>query len=495
MKRIVLSLMLAALTLTATAQHSHRRSENSWRNDYSSVTGRKDVEPSVVSLRLRHPGELDRQLTADDRTHVTTLIVEGAVNDADLRVIAELARRQKIMVRGKEQKAFLNVDLEHVRYFVGDRERDYLPEYVFKGCTTLRSIVLPYRLREIGRDAFSGCSNLEVVAMPDDLERIGTHAFYNCSKLFGIFIPDYVTEISDDTFYGCSALREVSLPEGLITIARNAFCRSGLTSIEIPESVRIIGSSAFANCKMSVARIPATVERCAADAFVSWSLQAYEVEEGNPEYSSVDGVLYSADGHRLVNYPSGRQGGFVVPEFVTEINGGVFRSLSYLTSIAFDCNIRTIADGMFEDCTGLTRVVLPEGVEAIGSEAFRGCKALTTIELPSTLRRIGEMAFRACKGMEYIDLPEGLEVIGKEAFDYCTHLAELSVPSTVHQIGFKAFYNCDRMMQLKIKNPQPPVAEKPNDNLKKCVLVVPAGSAAAYQSSAVWGKFKNIQEF
>lgn len=497
MKKVFLSLILAALTITAIAQHDHhsnRRAQNSWRNDYSSISTRKDVESSVLDLRLRRTGELDRQLLPEDRLHVTTLILEGVVNDADLRVIADLARRKTIMSHGKEVKAFLNVDLENVRYFNGDKECDYLPESAFRDCKSLRSIVLPYRLREIGKSVFSGCSNLEVVAMPDDLDRIGRNAFYDCSSLSSIFIPDYVTEIPDEAFRGCSDLRKVSLPDGLISIGAHAFRATGLTAIQLPASVRTVGENAFANAQIHTAVIPATVDHCAADAFVSWHLMEYQVEEGNREYSSVDGVLYSADRHRLIAYPAGRTGGFVVPSFVTDINPGVFRSLTNITSIEFECHLTDIYDSMFEDCAGLTRVVIPEGVQSIGKEAFRGCKALNTVQLPSSLRRIGVMAFRACKGMAYIELPDGLEVIGEQAFDYCTHLSELTVPATVRQIGNKAFYNCDRMMQLVVNAPKPPVAEKLNDNLKKIILKVPAGTASAYASSPAWGKFKNIQE-
>lgn len=497
MKRFFLSLMLVALTLTAAAQHDHhskRRAQNSWRNDYSSISSRKDVESSVLDLRLRRTGELDRQLLPEDRLHVTTLILEGVVNDADLRVIADLARRKTIISHGKEVKAFLNVDLENVRYFNGDHECDYLPESAFRDCKSLRSIVLPYRLREIGKSAFSGCSALEAVAMPDDLELIGRNAFYSCSSLTSIFIPDYVTEIPDEAFRSCSDLRKISLPEGLVTIGDNAFRATGLTAIDIPASVRAIGDNAFASAQIHTAIIPATVEHCAANAFSSWHLMEFNVEEGNREYCSVDGVLYSADKHRLIVYPAGRTGSFVVPSFVTDINPGVFRSLTHLTSIEFECHITDIYDSMFEDCAGLTRVVLPEGVQTIGKEAFRGCKALNTVQLPSSLRRIGVMAFRACKGMSYIELPDGLEVIGEEAFDYCTHLAELTLPATVRQIGNKAFYNCDRMMQLVVLAPKPPVAEKLNDNLKKIILKVPAGSGSAYTNSPAWGKFKNIQE-
>lgn len=494
MKKILLSLLMLGLALTVTAQHSHRRENNSWRNDYSNVNSRRDVDASVLDLRLRHPGELDRMLRPDDRQQVTTLILEGVVNDADLKVIAELGRRNKVMSRGKEVKAYLNVDLERVRYFNGDRECDYLPDNVFQGCKTLRSIALPYRLREIGRSAFSGCTDLVAVAMPDDLDQIGRSAFYDCSSLTNIFIPDYVTEILEETFRGCSSLVKVSLPDGLATIGNHAFRSTGLTTIEIPSTVRTIGDYAFANSQIRTARIPATVDHCAPSAFNSYKLVAYEVEEGNPEYSSIDGVLYSLDEHRLIAYPAARQGGFVVPEFVTEIAPGIFRSLSNLTSIEFECELREVGASMFEDCSGLTRVVLPEGVEIIGKEAFRGCKALTTIKLPSTVRHIGDMAFRACKGMTSIELPEGLEIIGEEVFDYCTHLAELTVPSTVRQCGHKAFYNCDRLMQLTVLAPEPPVAEKLNDNLKKIILRVPAGCAGAYKSSSAWGKFRNIEE-
>lgn len=495
MKLRILSLMLLALTLTvANAQHSHRRTQDNWRSDYSNVNNRKDVEVSVLNLRLRHPGELARQLSPEDRTQVTTLILDGVFNDADLNCLRELARRRVVMRRGKEVSAFLNLDLENARYFNGERVCDYLPDNAFFNCRTLRSVVLPYRLREIGKSAFYGCSDLVAVAVPDDVEYIGASAFQDCSKLKSFYIPDYITTIYPETFRGCTMLDHVSLPDGLTTIGNHAFRATGLTSISLPTSVRTIGENAFTNTPMRTAYIPAFVDHCAASAFCSPKLMEYQVEEGNPEYSSHDGVLYSLDGNRLICYPAGRSGAFVVPSFVTEIDPGVFRGLVHITSIEFDCPLVTVADAMFEDCTGLTRVALPEGVVNVGKEAFRGCKALTDVQLPSSLRHVGTMAFRACKALQHLELPEGVEDIGEDAFYHCDQLMELVLPSTVRLIGNKAFYNCDRMLQLVVRAPQPPLAEKINDNLKKIVLKVPAGSSAAYRSSASWGKFRNIQE-
>lgn len=491
-------MMLAAGTVFSQQPvHSHRRAHDSWRNDYHNLNNRKDdraVQASILSLRVRRPGELARQLTPEDQQRVTTLILEGVISDADIRVIAELGRRRTILSQGKEVKAYLNVDLENVRYFIDDHESDYLPDNAFRDCKTLRSIVLPYRLRELGRSVFYGCTSLQVVAMPDDLERIGRNAFYGCSSLTDIFIPDYVTDIPDEAFRGCDELSRVSLPDGLLTIGPHAFRATGLTHIDLPGSVHTIGEYAFANTQIATAHIPATVQHCAPTAFTSRQLQAYDVELGHPEYSSTDGVLYSADSHCLIAYPAGRTGSFVVPSFVTQITPGVFRSNLNLTGIEFQCALTDVHDSMFEECAALTRVVLPEGVQSIGKEAFRGCRSLTDVQLPATLRRIGVMAFRACKGLIDIQLPDGLEVIGEEAFDYCTHLQELTVPATVRQIGNKAFYNCDRLMQLTLLAPQPPVAEKLNDNLKKIILRVPTGSSTAYLASPAWGKFKNIQE-
>ena len=76
---------------------------------------------------------------------------------------------------------------------------------------------------------------------------------------------------------------------------------------------------------------------------------------GNPNYTSEDGVLFNKDKTRLVIYPDGKQGDYVIPNTVT-----------------------AVAAGAFNDSVGLTSVTVPESVKNM-DDAFCGCENLHTM--------------------------------------------------------------------------------------------------------------------
>ena len=74
---------------------------------------------------------------------------------------------------------------------------------------------------------------------------------YFCLSLKQIVIPSSVTEIGDNAFYYCSALTQVifEIPSSLTSIGNYAFAGcSSLTQIEIPSSVTSIGKNIFDKC-------------------------------------------------------------------------------------------------------------------------------------------------------------------------------------------------------------------------------------------------------
>ena len=121
------------------------------------------------------------------------------------------------------------------------------------------------------------------------------------------------------------------------------------------------------------------------------SIGEFFVEEGNPLYSSRDGVLFSADGKVLLRYPNGKKDlHYDVPAGVTEIAENAFGSESW--------NIP------------LQTVSLPAGLKKIGRCAFSGCGRLHSLAVPLTVTEIGEYAFRGCTSLERLSLPPGLSV-------------------------------------------------------------------------------------
>jgi len=155
---------------------------------------------------------------------------------------------------------------------------------VFRGCTSLTSIIVPNSVTTIQEAAFSLCTSLTNITVdaanadysnrdgvlfnkdhtviiqcpggkagtytvPNSVTTIGRNAFDGCKSLTGITIPDSVTTIGGAAFYGCTSLTSVSIPDSVTSIGSWVFreCTS-LTSVTIPDSVTSIGDFVFFGC-------------------------------------------------------------------------------------------------------------------------------------------------------------------------------------------------------------------------------------------------------
>ena len=119
----------------------------------------------------------------------------------------------------------------------------------FSTCCDLESVKLPKNLKELGYKAFMNCYQLNNVEIPLGITSIESETFKNCENLTNVTIPQSVIFIGPETFYGCTKLKNINLPESVTTIAKDCFCKSGITNIKIPDSVKNLGVGAFQFCR------------------------------------------------------------------------------------------------------------------------------------------------------------------------------------------------------------------------------------------------------
>ena len=151
--------------------------------------------------------------------------------------------------------------------------------------------------------------------------------------------------------------------------------------------------------------------------------KSYYVDDENEYFTSADGVIYSKDKSVLVKYPIGREGGFTVPETVTEIGGGAFYECVELTAVNIGSNVKTIGVQAFA-FSSVSELNIAEGLESIGWEAFRRTK-IKSIVLPKTLKTIECRAFEG-SALRSVTLPTAIDEFGADVFTM-TELGEINL--------------------------------------------------------------------
>lgn len=267
--------------------------------------------------------------------------------------------------------------------------------------------VTNYTVTEIESYAFDRCTGLTSVSIPASVTKIGSGAFYDCSSLVTYSGGSGVTVIEGSAFQGCSSLKSFTIPSGVTVIEAYTFKQSGLTSITIPANVTRICLDAFEQCgDLQSFAIPASLTDIYDNPFSGCGkLSVITVDEGNPNYKAVDGVLFSKDDKTLIAYPKGKEGTtYTIPASVTKIGSNAFGGCSGLTSVTIPVGVTEIGDYAFSGCSDLTSVTIPAGVTNIGSNAFSSCSGLTSVTIPASVTRIGGHAFSGCSGLTSVTI-------------------------------------------------------------------------------------------
>jgi hypothetical protein len=152
-------------------------------------------------------------------------------------------------------------------------------EGCFYGCQSLRAVLLPETLKELGMATFRDCNSLNDINLPSSITKVGDSSFYNCTSLaiddlslpnleslsksafYGVkinkisnlgkitSIPQHTNDSCPGTFGDPNWLEELILPDTLVSIGSRGLMKyTALKYLNIPSSVTSLGTNACHSC-------------------------------------------------------------------------------------------------------------------------------------------------------------------------------------------------------------------------------------------------------
>lgn len=263
----------------------------------------------------------------------------------------------------------------------------YINSYYFSGCTSLKEVILPDNIVELGREAFKNCTSLQTIDL-SKIKEIGESTFEGCTSLSSIDLSS-VNTIGDYAFDGCTALTEVYIPDSVINM----------------------GTNVFLNCV---------------------NLTTFTVSESNSAYKLGEkGELLNYDETQILYVPTYVTGEYVIPNGV--MVGDYAFAGTGVTKVTIPNSMTVIPDGMFAGCAQLTEVVMHDGITEIGNYAFEG-SGIERITINRNITKIGNSAFKDCANLTEVTFgANGSSVLtlGNSAFENCTSLTSIELPRRV----------------------------------------------------------------
>ena len=330
--------------------------------------------------------------------------------------------------------------------------------------STVESLGKTYPVVSIDQEAFSRCDRLKKVKIDEGLRRISKKAFSGCTGLDEISLPASLVELEESCFEGCTSLRSIFIPAG----------------------VEEMDISCFAGCK---------------------ELAEINVDEANPVYKSLDGVLYDKQSGQLIYIPDANESKGTTAarsqDAVIEEGHGIFAFDGIRYRVSSE-NIR-LNTGEWKDMKALCVLPLNEGSKYAGKlvipdrvkyhnswlevvswdkAAFTDSPELIEICLPATIREAwfdriegspklaainvdaANEFFTSVNGILYdkavseivcvpdgycdsIELPQTVKKIGRPFKDN-TNLRSIKLPDGLEEFWCSAFSGCSGLQEIHI---------------------------------------------
>lgn len=431
-----------------------------WVNDEVSHSF---AQNQYVVIDSPEPGKLKESITAAgyDYAAMQNLKVKGLMTTEDFYFLrSEMPELKHLNLH--------DVIVKNAKLYRNTYCDDTLPEDAFRNNKTIRSLVLPARLKRIGVCALREMKLMySTLVIPDGVTYIGEWAFsYNEYNGMELVLPNSMDSICSRAFYACLYKCELKLTDNIKYVGENAFSSPNMRGVfHIPSQLKEINNGAFGGLGSNGSftgeiEIPQGVTAIGSNAF--------------------GGISFL----NRIN--------LTLPQGIISLGGVAFGGLRF-ASLTFNDDLERIEESCFYNASIPFPIKLPSKLRSIGGSAFYCCNIEGEIVIPDNCLDIGGGAFDGCN-ITKLTLPSKMEQINLEAFAGLGQLQEVTIPKYVDYIGDNAFGGCEKLQTIVCLNPEPPsLGNNPfGVHFDKCILEVPESSVELYRNTEGWKKFKNI---
>lgn len=181
------------------------------------------------------------------------------------------------------------------------------------------------------------------------------------------------------------------------------------------------------------------------------NLEEIVVEEKNPIYCSVDGVLYNKDKTELIAYPANKpENTFNIPNTVKILRAFAFACSKNLDEVNIPSSVTTINQQCFMEAS-IKSLTIPETVEKVETSICEYCPNLTTVEYNASTY-VNSNSFYGCTNLTTVTFGDKCTSIREDAFNGCTKLKNVNFETckliTIKEEAFKGCTSLPRTIKM-----------------------------------------------
>ena len=337
-----------------------------------------------------------------------------------------------------------------------------LSNHIFYNATSLKSIIMPYYLEEVGTESFYNAT-LESLIFAKSLNTLSNKCFSNMPNLFSIDLSlTSVQTLPQQIFLNCICLEVVKLPQTLLSIESECFSYSSIKTIQLPKYVESLSNGCF-----------------------KYATKLEYIDLVNTKIEDLsDMMFYGCSELKYIKYPLsvdriGKQcfaysgiKNFTVTNQIIDIMSSAFEYSSIEFADFNEATFDFLRDKMFFHCEKLEVLLLSKTITSIGSYCFaftafqtftsgplcdidKGCFESSKIEIldfgKSKLKTFSESLFCNCVNLQEIKFPTELEQIQDNCF-FNTSLSTVVFPQNTNSFGEFCFAYCSNLKKVEMSN-------------------------------------------